>query len=395
MKGFAIHHAPTDHGGRIASTQMRSAQQGHLFVRAGDGHFCPQCKVWSTVQPSHHHVIFDGKPVAYVNDRLSCGARILAQQSHVVGESGGTNLGCSTSIVQPIRYQQNLSDQEKYKEEKEEDKKCACDREITLDDLKSLAVGSTKHLSNFITPLNETFKLYDIKTCMQKAYFISQTFLETSEYKLLEEGVNEQYEKANYGGYKGRGLIQLTLKANYIAYGQYKGEDFTGAHRTKIATPKYAVDSAAWFWRKGKSRDLNELATKNDLIGVSALINGGFNHFDHDSHGGGENRKSYLFKAFQTLNVKECKNTPPSILNSLEEFKLKNSVVNEMVGEAFGWGLWHDAEFKKIGCTKSVEEAKNGYLRFMKLAETKKFQPEKRYGYSIEKAKKIALRKLK
>ena len=63
MKGFAIHNAPTNHGGRIPSTQVRSSQEGNLFVRAGDGHFCPKCKVWSTVQPSHNHVIFDGKPV--------------------------------------------------------------------------------------------------------------------------------------------------------------------------------------------------------------------------------------------------------------------------------------------------------------------------------------------
>ena len=109
MKGFAIHNAPTNHGGRIPSTQVRSSQEGNLFVRAGDGHFCPKCKVWSTVQPSHNHVIFVGKPVAYVDDLLSCGARILPQQSHVVGTSGGANLRSSTPVFQPVNYQQNLN----------------------------------------------------------------------------------------------------------------------------------------------------------------------------------------------------------------------------------------------------------------------------------------------
>lgn len=108
MKGFAIHNAPTNHWGRIPSTQMRSSQEGNLFVRAGDGHFCPTCKVWSTVQPSHNHVIFDGKPVAYVNDFLSCGSRILPQQSHVVGTSGGAILRSSSPIFQPVNSQQNL-----------------------------------------------------------------------------------------------------------------------------------------------------------------------------------------------------------------------------------------------------------------------------------------------
>lgn len=98
MKGFAIHNAPTNHGGRIPSTQMRGSQEGNLFFRAGDGHLCPKCKVWSTVQPSHNHVIFDGKPVAYVDDILSCGARILPQQSHVVGDSGSGNANDQGSI---------------------------------------------------------------------------------------------------------------------------------------------------------------------------------------------------------------------------------------------------------------------------------------------------------
>lgn len=87
-KGFAIHNALTDHGGIIPSTQIRSSQQGNLFVRAGDGHFCPRCKCWSIVIKSHDHVIFDGKPVAYAGDKLTCGATILPQQNHVVGESG-------------------------------------------------------------------------------------------------------------------------------------------------------------------------------------------------------------------------------------------------------------------------------------------------------------------
>ena len=64
---------------------------GNLFVRAGDGHYCPKCKCWSEVIKSHDHVIMDGKAVAYVDDLLTCGAKILPQQSHVVGDSQGSN----------------------------------------------------------------------------------------------------------------------------------------------------------------------------------------------------------------------------------------------------------------------------------------------------------------
>ncbi|MDS7965622.1 PAAR domain-containing protein [Acinetobacter sp. V117_2] len=92
-KGFAIHNAITDHGGVIPSTQTRTSQMGNLFVRAGDGHMCPKCRCWSVVIKSHDHIIMDGKPVAYVGDKLSCGATIQPQQSHVVGESGSPYSG--------------------------------------------------------------------------------------------------------------------------------------------------------------------------------------------------------------------------------------------------------------------------------------------------------------
>jgi len=105
IKGFAIHNAPTDHGGIIPSTQVRSSQQGNLFVRAGDGHMCPKCKCWSTIIPSHNHVIFDGKPIAYVGDQLTCGAKILPQQSHVVGDSSSGMQ--SIPSASPVDTQQN------------------------------------------------------------------------------------------------------------------------------------------------------------------------------------------------------------------------------------------------------------------------------------------------
>ncbi len=118
-KGFAIHNAPTDHGGIIPSTQMRSAQMGNLFVRAGDGHFCPKCNCWSTVIKSHDHIIFDDKAVAYVGDKLTCGAKILPQQSHVVGESGGNSNSVFNSTLEAKNSQinsftNNIHAEEKY-----------------------------------------------------------------------------------------------------------------------------------------------------------------------------------------------------------------------------------------------------------------------------------------
>ena len=114
-KGFAIHNAPTDHGGFIPSTQVRSSQQGNLFVRAGDGHFCPLCKTWSTVIKSHDHVIFDGKAVAYAGDKLTCGAKLLPQQSHVVGDSGSSSQNTVNNISNLIMNVTSLLSKEIFK----------------------------------------------------------------------------------------------------------------------------------------------------------------------------------------------------------------------------------------------------------------------------------------
>lgn len=102
-KGFAIHNSMTNHGGIIQATQQRTSQMGNLFLCAGDGHFCPKCKCWSTIQPSHNHIIMDGKPVAYVDDLLSCGAKILPKQDHVVGTSQGSLYIRSSGSKEPLQ----------------------------------------------------------------------------------------------------------------------------------------------------------------------------------------------------------------------------------------------------------------------------------------------------
>lgn len=100
MKGFAVHNAKTTHGGTIPAAQTHSVHMGTPFLRAGDGHYCPQCKCWSTIQASHNHVIFDGQPAAYEHDFLSCGAQILPQQNHMVGDSQGSSI---TNTSEPVQ----------------------------------------------------------------------------------------------------------------------------------------------------------------------------------------------------------------------------------------------------------------------------------------------------
>jgi putative chitinase len=159
-------------------------------------------------------------------------------------------------------------------------------------------------------PLQETFEKYQINTPKRQACFIGQCMHESGGFKLLRENLNysakalmatwpsrfpdmdmaEKYERqpekiANkvYSGrmgntedgdgakYIGRGLIQLTGKDNYRAFGEAIGEDLV-ANPQLVEQPRYAALSAGWFWNK---RGLNVLADAMDIDTLTKRINGG------------------------------------------------------------------------------------------------------------------------
>jgi putative chitinase len=159
-------------------------------------------------------------------------------------------------------------------------------------------------------PLQETFEKYQINTPKRQACFIGQCMHESGGFKFLKENLNysakalmntwpsrfpdidtaEKFERnpekiANkvYSGrmgntedgdgakYIGRGLIQLTGKDNYRAFGEAIGEDLL-ANPQLVEEPRYAALSAGWFWNK---RGLNALADAMDITTLTIRINGG------------------------------------------------------------------------------------------------------------------------
>lgn len=72
--------------------------------------------------------------------------------------------------------------------------------------------------------------------------------------------------------YKGRGLIQLTGKENYIAAGKAIGVDLV-KNPDYLTTPDGAARSAGWFWT---ARNLNKSADNGDIKTNTRLINGGY-----------------------------------------------------------------------------------------------------------------------
>ncbi|WP_202033862.1 glycoside hydrolase family 19 protein [Massilia sp. Dwa41.01b] len=84
--------------------------------------------------------------------------------------------------------------------------------------------------------------------------------------------------------YRGRGLIQLTGKANYQAFTQAHNARDSGDPRDFVADPdlllselKYAIESAFHYW---ETRKVNALADLDDLEGVTRAVNGGLNGLD-------------------------------------------------------------------------------------------------------------------
>lgn len=71
--------------------------------------------------------------------------------------------------------------------------------------------------------------------------------------------------------YRGKGLIQLTGKANHVMLTLNTGIDFI-KEPDLLLQPCFAVISAGWFW---KENNLNQLADREDIEGVSKTINGG------------------------------------------------------------------------------------------------------------------------
>jgi predicted chitinase len=98
--------------------------------------------------------------------------------------------------------------------------------------------------------------------------------------------------------YRGRGLIQLTGRANYKAFAEWVGDGTVINQPDRVAS-EYAVQSAVFFWDKN---NLNRLADKDDVVGLTHKINGGENGLAH--------RRELFNKAHGLLTMLGLGSTP-------------------------------------------------------------------------------------
>ena len=155
----------------------------------------------------------------------------------------------------------------------------------------------------YYDPLVAGMKKHDITSNLRMAHFIAQIGHETASFLFAEEIADgSAYEgrvdlgntqKGDGKRFKGRGLIQLTGRANYAAYSKDSGVDYVAKPELVASDPFVAVDVACWFWN---TRGINKLADEDDVKAVTKRINGGFNGLD--------DRIEYLVRAKAVLGIK-------------------------------------------------------------------------------------------
>lgn len=158
-----------------------------------------------------------------------------------------------------------------------------------------------ENLEKFWYPINDTLTAYDINTPQRIACFLSQLAHESGCLKYTKEiASGSAYEgRKDLGNvqsgdgirFRGRGLIQLTGRANYQALTDAFGVDFL-ANPELLEGPVYASRSAGWFWDKKK---LNPVADKMDYMTITRRINGGLTNYT--------DRIKYLDLAKKTLGI--------------------------------------------------------------------------------------------
>lgn len=131
----------------------------------------------------------------------------------------------------------------------------------------------------------------EINTRLRVAAFLAQVGHESGSFFYVKELGGPSYF-AKYDGRKdlgntqpgdgakfaGRGLIQVTGRANYAACSQALfGDDRLLTTPELLEQPEWAAKSAVWFW---STRGLNVLADAKRITDLSKRINGGTNGLD-------------------------------------------------------------------------------------------------------------------
>ena len=154
---------------------------------------------------------------------------------------------------------------------------------VTLVQLVAIMPLARARAPAFLAPLNAAMLEFGITTPARQASFLAQVGHESGQLRYVRELASGQaYEgRADLGNvqpgdgvrFRGRGLLQVTGRANYAACGKALGLDLL-AQPELLEHAVNACRSAGWFWQ---TRGLNALADAGDQVRVTRRINGGTN----------------------------------------------------------------------------------------------------------------------
>ncbi|WP_282376329.1 glycoside hydrolase family 19 protein [Pseudomonas sp. PS01302] len=158
---------------------------------------------------------------------------------------------------------------------------------ITEQQLLQILPNAGQVAGVFVPVLNTAMNRYQINTKLRMAAFIAQIGHESGQLRWVREIWGPTAQQAGYEGradlgntvkgdgskYRGRGLIQVTGRANYAACGEALGLDLIDKPEL-LELPQHAAMSAAWFWA---TRGLNTLADQGEFVKITRRINGGTN----------------------------------------------------------------------------------------------------------------------
>ncbi|MCY7264489.1 glycoside hydrolase family 19 protein [Pseudomonas protegens] len=180
---------------------------------------------------------------------------------------------------------------------------------ITAQQLLQILPNAGAKAGVFVPALNAAMSKYGIVTRLRMAAFIAQIGHESGQLQWMRELGSDQYlskydtgtlakrlgntPEADSDGqkYRGRGLIQITGRANYEACSEALFSDARLLNTPELLeSPVYAALSAGWFWQRA---GLNTLADKGDFLTITKRINGGTN--------GLEDREALYQRALEVL----------------------------------------------------------------------------------------------
>ena len=157
--------------------------------------------------------------------------------------------------------------------------------DFTLEDLKELAPHGKESILKGVVDNQHILTKYDILPGIRRQMFLAQIAHESDGFKTTREYASgARYEgRKDLGNtvtgdgrrFRGRGLIQLTGRANYDFFGDVVGVDII-SHPELVEQFPLALEVSAAFW---EHRHLNAYADQEDFEKVTRRINGGLNGY--------------------------------------------------------------------------------------------------------------------